>query len=499
MHTFFQYNMPRISKKKSMTGRNTMRKKLISYSACMLTGLMLAVGGLTAITPTQVSAAVTAASIKDATTTPGLHINGGGYALYYADQTPATGYVYLDNDIKTADGKYILKKGTYYFSNGILDKAAAAIGRFNVTSISASNYQKGAVNSYILKRNTLATPSVSNGITTVTSNVSYFTGQFSGDGKIYQNGSLLNGYALIDKKMYSVSNGVKGSGFTGVLSSSYVSVTDQKTLNANFYYYNNGNPYTGVVDRNYYVNGQFQSTYTGWKLVKGSRYYFKEGKAVKGWKYLRSFAGKKKYKYYFAADGKLVDDLFSLNYKKYIKVPMNIEINITTHTFTFFAYNSKTKKYDIPLKSVVCATSAKKGGTKTGHFRLEKTSAQRWFIYKKSNPYHYYQWAVHIKGTPSLIHSSVYYNTNNNRLNPSVYNRLGTSCTTYCVRLQAGNAKIVYDIATKTNKKKRVWVHIFRSSDKGAFGKITLKNTTGKLSSKATYDPTDPAFANKKK
>ena len=456
---------------------------------------MLAAGGLSITAPVPVWAAPTVSTAT--ATTPGLHVNGDIY-LYYADQTPAKGYVKIDGDIKSDDGQYILKKGTYYFDNGKLNKAAFSVGSNTVTTMSASSFNNLGAKTYIVKRNTLATPVTQNGITTITSNVVYFTGQYGGDGKIYKNGSLLNGYALINNKMYKVSNGVKKSTFTGTLSSAYVSVSNQKSLNANYYYYKSGNPYTGVVNRYYYVNGKKQSSLSGWKSIKGSRYYFKKGKAVKGWNYLKSFAGKKKYKYYFDADGKLVDDLFSLNYNKYIKVPMTIEVNITTHTFTFFAYNSQTKKYDIPLKSCVCATSAKKGGTKTGRFRLEKTSAQRWFIYKKSNPYHYYQWAVHIKGTPSLIHSSVYYTTKNNRLNPSVYNRLGTSCTTYCVRLQAGNAKIVYDIATKTNKKKRVWVRIFRSSDKGPFGKITLSNTTGKLSSKATYDPTDPAFANKK-
>lgn len=248
----------------------------------------------------------------------------------------------------------------------------------------------------------------------------------------------------------------------------------------------------------YYKNGV---ALTGWQKIKGNIYYFdkkKGGAAVTGWNYLKSYSGgKTKYKYFFKKNGVLVTDLFSYK-KSYIKAPMTIKVNLTTHNVTFYLYDSKKKAYIIPAKTVICSTARDGKSTKVGHFRLEKTSARKWFIYKKSNPWHYYQYGVHIKGATSWFHSTMYRTTNRKSLivtGSAGYNRLGTNQTTTCIRLQAVNAKLIYDIATKTNKKARVWVDVYRSKDKGPFGQVKLKDTTGKLSSKQKYDPTDPAFA----
>ena len=70
---------------------------------------------------------------------------------------------------------------------------------------------------------------------------------------------------------------------------------------------------------------------------------------------------------------------------------------------------------------------------------------------KKGNPWHYYQWGVFVKGTRSWIHSEMYRGTSNKKLIASTYNGLGTNQTTACIRVQAGNAKLIYDIA-KTNR-----------------------------------------------
>lgn len=115
---------------------------------------------------------------------------------------------------------------------------------------------------------------------------------------------------------------------------------------------------------------------------------------------------------------------------------------------------------------------------------------------KKSNPWHYYQWGVFVKGTRSWIHSEMYRGTSNKKLIASTYNGLGTNQTTACIRVQAGNAKLIYDIA-KTNRYS-IPIRIYRSSNKGPFGKITLNDTTGKIPGNQNYDPTDPAFKNKR-
>ena len=151
---------------------------------------------------------------------------------------------------------------------------------------------------------------------------------------------------------------------------------------------------------------------------------------------------------------------------------------------------------------MVCSTSRKAKGTKAySGCRLEKTSAVRWFIYKKSRPYHYYQWGVKVKHGNFYFHSARYTTTNNRKLEVGLYNNLGTNQTTTSVRLQAVNAKLIYDIATKTNKKKRVWVKVIRKNkEKGPFGVYTLAGTTGKIKNKKKrIDPTDPNIKGNKK
>ena len=263
-------------------------------------------------------------------------------------------------------------------------------------------------------------------------------------------------------------------------------------------------PATGFRTENgktyYYKDGV---ALTGWQKIDGNIYYFNAkdgGAALTGWNYLKSYSGgKTKYKYLFKKNGVLVTDLFSYK-RSYIKSPMTIKVNLTTHNVTFYLYDSKKKAYIIPAKTVICSTARDGKSTKVGHYRLEKTTARKWFIYKKSNPWHYYQYGVHIKGCTSWFHSTMYRTTNKKSLivdGSAGYNLLGTNQTTTCIRLQAENAKLIYDISTKTNKKARVWVDIYRSSNKGPFGKVTLKDTTGKLQSSQKYDPTDHSFAKK--
>lgn len=246
------------------------------------------------------------------------------------------------------------------------------------------------------------------------------------------------------------------------------------------------------------------SNKNGWTFNKKKTklYYYQNGRKVTGWKTLRSYYDKKKYKFYFNNKGELVTDLFKINYKKYIKKDIKIVVNTKTHNVTLYAKDPKTKKYNIPLKTMVCSTSRDPKGTKAGKkCRLEKTSATRWFTYKKSTPYHYYQWGVKVKHGNFYFHSARYKTTNNRKLEVGLYNDMGTNQTTTSVRLQAVNAKLIYDIATKTNKKRRVWVSVIRKKNqKGPFGVYTLKSVNGVIkNTKKTYDPTDPKIkANKK-
>lgn len=282
------------------------------------------------------------------------------------------------------------------------------------------------------------------------------------------------------------------TGFTSQKGMNVQAATTSTTTATDNKYYRGGVLFSGIADNKYYKRGVF-TKYTGWKNWNGNRYYLKKGRAVTGWRYLKDYSGSStKYRYYFNKNGKLSMDLFQTFGSSYKKRKMKLQLNLTTHNITFFLYDSKTKKYDIPAKTIVCSTARDGRSTYVGNHYLSKGTARRWFIYKKSNPWHYYQWGVLVGGTKSWIHSEMYRGTSNKKLIASTYNGLGTNQTTACIRVQAGNAKLVYDIA-KTNHYS-IPVRVYRSSNKGPFGKITLNSTTGKIPSSQKYDPTDPAF-----
>ena len=102
----------------------------------------------------------------------------------------------------------------------------------------------------------------------------------------------------------------------------------------------------------------------GWYQQGKKVYYYENGKKVTGWHTLKSYYDKKKYKFYFNKNGVLVTDLFTLNYKEWIKKDITIVVNTKTHNATLYAKDKKTGKYNIPLKTMVCSTSRKAKGTK---------------------------------------------------------------------------------------------------------------------------------------
>ena len=69
----------------------------------------------------------------------------------------------------------------------------------------------------------------------------------------------------------------------------------------------------------------------GWYQQGKKVYYYENGKKVTGWHTLKSYYDKKKYKFYFNKNGVLVTDLFTLNYKKWIKEDITIVVNTKTH------------------------------------------------------------------------------------------------------------------------------------------------------------------------
>lgn len=255
--------------------------------------------------------------------------------------------------------------------------------------------------------------------------------------------------------------------------------------------------FSGISKLKYYKKGQ-QVNAKGWVKYKGEYYFFKNGQALTGWNYVRDLSGSAKYyKYYFSKSGILSQNLFKTFGAKARKQRMKIFVNLTTHNITIFFYDRAKKDYIIPAKSWVCATARDGHSTVPGNYHLSKSSASSWFIYKQSDPYHYYQYKVKIHGSRMLFHSEMYRGTSKRKLVARTYNGLGTNQTTRCIRSQCGNAYLIYRIA-KENKY-TIPVKIYRSKNKGPFGKKTLANSGGKIKSNSKYDPTDPLLTKYKK
>lgn len=284
---------------------------------------------------------------------------------------------------------------------------------------------------------------------------------YYGNGETF-NASLCNGYRTIDGKLYKYSKGVASL-------------------------------YTGVYKLYYYSQGVKQSK-SGWVKVSGKTYYFKSGKAVTSWNYLSRYTSQK-YKYYFKSDGTLVEDLFSYVGNSYLSKKMIVQVSRGTHTADILLWDSKTGSYCIAASSFVCSTCEKSSDFKTGTYSLYKNRRRRWFTFTHPDTQKttYYQYATFIVGTDAWIHSPQYRAKNIRTLNVGNYNHLGTNQSYYCVRFQTRYSKRVYDAVAKQGDKK-VKVKLTKSDAKGPFGKITLANSTGKLSKNQTYDPTDPAI-----
>ena len=310
---------------------------------------------------------------------------------------------------------------------------------------------------------------------------------FQGNGKVW------------NKKLYVATK----STLEGTKTQPYaVPLTGYRMVNNKMYKYTKGTPvlFTGIYNGTeanlkqykgyYFKKGVKQKLPDGWKTVGKKRYYIKNGKYLTGWHYIKYNGAT--YRYFFDKTGAQVQDLFSYN-RAYMKRKMLVQINRYTHTTDVLLYNSATKKYDIPAKSFVTSTPKEAAHFKVGSYKLDYR--RRWwsFFDPTSQSYGYYQYAIRIKGTPAaLLHSSRYYAKRNNALKVSNYNNLGTNQSYYCIRVQCGNSKLLYDCVGKQGAGK-IKCKYTNSKTPGPNGKVTLSATTGKLKKSAKYDPTDPA------
>lgn len=280
--------------------------------------------------------------------------------------------------------------------------------------------------------------------------------------------SPLTGYRMVSGKLYKYTKGT-GVLFTGI--------------------YNGTEPELSQYKGSYFSKGVKNAMPNGWNTIGGKRYYVKSGKFLTGWQYITTNGVK--YKYYFDKDGVLITDLFAHFGSSWKKKPMTVRVNRNNHTADILVYDSTTKKYDIAAKSFVCSTCEKSSDFQTGTFKIKYR--RRWwdFTNPKTKKTSYFQYGIRISDKHSLIHSSSYSKKSIYSLIRGNYNKLGTNQTFYCIRFQVVNAKLIYDAWGGGNKS--IKIQLVKSSHNGPYGKITLADTTGKLSSKYNYDPTDPA------
>ncbi|MCD7887947.1 MAG: L,D-transpeptidase, partial [Clostridiales bacterium] len=312
------------------------------------------------------------------------------------------------------------------------------------------------------------------------------------DGLWYYKGSKFTGYVrrYSSDVLWYVKNGVGGTKLTGIASTSkyYLRTDTGVRSKGDGKYYKSGKVYTGYVadTRTYYKSGKTYTSLSGWKTIGGKEDYFTKGVAASGTKRIKRNGYT--YTYTFRSDGSLVTDLFAYN-SSYKKKKLHIVLARGSHTGTILAYNSSTKKYDIPVKSFVISMSRKSSNTRAGTYKL--TQRKRWWQYSSKL---WYQYATYVSGSGSWTHSEQYSKASVKALKYSSYNGLGTNQSKTCIRMQVVNCKLIYDLASTNNSNTRVV--ITKGNGYLPFGKMTLSNNydaTGKISSSQKYDPTDPA------
>ena len=215
----------------------------------------------------------------------------------------------------------------------------------------------------------------------------------------------------------------------------------------------------------FYENGQRK---VGWHAENGQKYYlnpYKNGAMEIGWEYVDG------YKLYFNNDGQLVQDV------DYLIGPQDsyfIKVYKWGNYLIVFAKDGDNG-YTIPVKAMITSCGE---GTPTGDYWTPNKF--RWLTMVGGSKA---QWCTQITGS-YLFHSVPYRIADNTTLYTDLmYNLLGTTQSLGCIRLQAGDAKWIYDncgLGTHVNINPYVNNGPF---DKPAFSPIPSWHT---------WDPTDP-------
>lgn len=165
-------------------------------------------------------------------------------------------------------------------------------------------------------------------------------------------------------------------------------------------------------------------------------------------------------------------------YQYYIKV--NYEANVVT------VYTKDSQgRYSVPSRAMLCSTGV--DTPKSGVFDLYGTGRWQWLGLFDGV---YGQYCTQITGD-ILFHSVPYLERGNKAsLEYWEFDKLGTSCSMGCVRLQAGDAQWIYEHHTDIES-----VEFYAASDPGPLGKPQTPQISGNESCR-DWDPTDPDSGN---
>ena len=174
------------------------------------------------------------------------------------------------------------------------------------------------------------------------------------------------------------------------------------------------------------------------------------------------------YKRYITEDGVPSEDVSAL-----VKGPYRITVYKSLNYVIVYA-KDENGDYKIPVKAMVASCG---NGTPTGTFT--PTSYKKEWICMVDDSWG--QWCTQIIGD-YLFHSIPYRSRNEKSLFVDKYNYLGTTKSLGCIRLQASEAKWIYDRWSSVNK-----VYITTTKEYGPLAKPTIE----KIPDWHTWDPTD--------
>lgn len=237
------------------------------------------------------------------------------------------------------------------------------------------------------------------------------------------------------------------------------------------------NPTTQTLtDKNLIYKKTYRYMLKAYKKYNGKIYYSKYEKNGIKKKLKVKKVDENGYTYLYDYNGnKLTDVSAFLENPQY-----RIKVNLIQNVVTVYAKNGK-KGYTIPVKAFLCSGNI---NDTTGTFSLGVKYRYRALYYNC-----YSQWA-------SRIHDDILFHTvpytkymNPSTLDVTEYNKLGTSASHGCIRLQCYASKWINDNCSLGTTK----VVMYKSDDPGALGKPKLE----KLKKWHTWDPTDPKMKKK--